>query len=125
MPCERTRRQLATVSQENGRLVIVIADKSKYHHAKLHAAWRLERQGRFGLDHPATLQPRVKPDRARLETNPAKLSPQCRLPTVGLGYRIGRKTIRPLVETECRACSSFSSILSAINYGIKNSFCGD
>jgi hypothetical protein len=30
--------QLETASQENGRRVVVIADNSKYHHAKLHAA---------------------------------------------------------------------------------------
>ena len=43
-------RQLETVSQENGRCVIVIAGNSKYHHTTLHAAWRLERRGRFGWD---------------------------------------------------------------------------
>lgn len=54
-------RQLETASQENGRRVIVIADNSKYPHAKLHAAWRLERRGRFGLDFLPPYSPELNP----------------------------------------------------------------
>jgi len=54
-------RQLETASQENGRRVVVIADNSKYHHAKLHAAWRLERQGRFSLDFLPPYSPELNP----------------------------------------------------------------
>lgn len=54
-------RQLETASQENGRRVVVIADNSKYHHAKLHAAWRLERQGRFVLDFLPPYSPELNP----------------------------------------------------------------
>ena len=53
--------QLETASQENGRRVVVIADNSKYHHAKLHAAWRLERQGRFSLDFLPPYSPELNP----------------------------------------------------------------
>ena len=66
--------------------------------------------GQIWLGLPATLQPRFKPDRVRLETNPAKRSPQCLLPTIGLGCRIGRKTIRPLVGTESRTYSSLPAM---------------
>ena len=54
-------RQLETASQENGRRVVVIADNSKYHHAKLHTAWRLERQGRFSLDFLPPYSPELNP----------------------------------------------------------------
>ena len=66
--------------------------------------------GQIWLGLPAILKPRFKPDRVRLETNPAKRSPQCLLPTIGLGCRIGRKTIRPLVGTESRTYSSLPAM---------------
>ena len=54
-------RQLEAASQEPGRRVIVITDNAKYHHAKLHAAWRLEQQERFCLDFLPPYSPELNP----------------------------------------------------------------
>jgi len=54
-------RQLEQVSQEAGRRVIVIIDNAKYHHAKLHAAWRQEQQARFALDFLPPYSPELNP----------------------------------------------------------------
>jgi transposase len=54
-------RQLENASQEAGRRVIVIIDNAKYHHAKLHAGWRQEQQGRFSLDFLPPYSPELNP----------------------------------------------------------------
>ena len=42
-------RQLRQCSRRAGRQVVVITDNAKYHHAKLHAAWRVEQEPEFRL----------------------------------------------------------------------------
>jgi len=54
-------RQLENASQEVGRRVMVIIDNAKYHHAKLHAAWRQEQQARFALDFLPPYSPELNP----------------------------------------------------------------
>jgi transposase len=54
-------RQLESASQEEGRKVVVIIDNAKYHHAKLHANWRQEREGRFRLDFLPPYSPELNP----------------------------------------------------------------
>lgn len=54
-------RELELASREAGRRVIVIVDNAKYHHAKLHAQWRDERQGRFDLDFLPPYSPELNP----------------------------------------------------------------
>ena len=41
--------------------MIVIIDNAKYHHAKLHANWREEHQGRFALDFLPPYSPELNP----------------------------------------------------------------
>ena len=54
-------RQLESVSTEAGRQVKVIIDNAKYHHAKLHAEWRQQKQGRFDLDFLPPYSPELNP----------------------------------------------------------------
>jgi transposase len=54
-------RELELASREAGRRVIVIIDNAKYHHAKLHAPWRDEHQGRFDLDFLPPYSPELNP----------------------------------------------------------------
>ena len=54
-------RALELASREEGRRVIVIIDNAKYHHAKLHANWREEHQGRFALDFLPPYSPELNP----------------------------------------------------------------
>ena len=53
--------QLEGASREAGRRVVVIIDNAKYHHAKLHAGWREQRQGQFGLDFLPPYSPELNP----------------------------------------------------------------
>jgi transposase len=54
-------RELELASRETNRRVIVIIDNAKYHHAKLHAQWREEHQGRFALDFLPPYSPELNP----------------------------------------------------------------
>ena len=54
-------RQLESASRNDGRQVMVIIDNAKYHHAKLHAGWREEQQGRFVLDFLPPYSPELNP----------------------------------------------------------------
>jgi transposase len=54
-------RELELASRETGRRVVVIIDNAKYHHAKLHAQWREEQQGRFELDFLPPYSPELNP----------------------------------------------------------------
>ncbi len=54
-------RQLENASREAGRRVVVITDNARYHHAKLHAAWREEQQGGFVLDFLPPYSPELNP----------------------------------------------------------------
>lgn len=54
-------RQLESASQEPGKRVVVIIDNAKYHHAKLHAVWRLEQQEQFCLDFLPPYSPELNP----------------------------------------------------------------
>ena len=44
-------RQLRRCSRRAGRRVVVITDNAKYHHAKLHADWRVEQEPEFVLSY--------------------------------------------------------------------------
>ena len=54
-------RELEAVSREAGCQVIVITDNAKYHHAKLHEAWREEQEPRFHLDFLPPYSPELNP----------------------------------------------------------------
>jgi transposase len=54
-------RQLERASRAPGRRVVVITDNAKYHHAKLHAGWREQQQGQFGLDFLPPYSPELNP----------------------------------------------------------------
>jgi hypothetical protein len=102
-------RQLETVSQENGRRVIVIAGNSKYHHTTLHAAWRLERRGRFGWD----FLPPSSPELTR--SSASGNEPGETVSTMPTSHdwpwlQNRSKKIRPLVGTEFRTCTSFPAM---------------
>ena len=53
--------QLESASREAGRRVVVITDNAKYHHAKLHVAWRELHQAQFGLDFLPPYSPELNP----------------------------------------------------------------
>lgn len=54
-------RQLRRCSRRAGRRVVVITDNAKYHHAKLHAAWRAEQEPEFGLSYLPPYSPDLNP----------------------------------------------------------------
>jgi hypothetical protein len=49
-------------SRRSGRRVVVISDNAKYHHAKLHAAWRAEQEPEFAFELLAALQSGPEPN---------------------------------------------------------------
>jgi transposase len=54
-------RQLRQCSRRAGRRVVVITDNAKYHHAKLHAAWRAEQEPVFVLSYLPPYSPDLNP----------------------------------------------------------------
>ena len=48
-------------SRRAGRRVVVIIDNAKYHHAKLHAAWRAEQEPDFTLSYLPPYSPDLNP----------------------------------------------------------------
>jgi DDE superfamily endonuclease len=54
-------RLLQRRSLKSRRRVIVITDNAKYHHAKLHSAWRQEHQPQFRLDYLPLYSPDLNP----------------------------------------------------------------
>ena len=54
-------RLLRRRSLNSRRRVIVITDNAKYHHAKLHSAWRQEHQAHFRLDYLPPYSPELNP----------------------------------------------------------------
>ena len=48
-------------SQKKGKRVMVITDNAKYHHAKMHKAWREELAPRFALDYLPPYSPDLNP----------------------------------------------------------------
>ncbi len=54
-------RLLERRSVKSGRRVIVITDNAKYHHAKLHRAWRQEHEPQFCLDYLPPYSPDLNP----------------------------------------------------------------
>lgn len=54
-------RQLRLRSLRSGRRVIVIADNAKYHHAKLHADWRVQQEPNFSLHYLPPYSPDLNP----------------------------------------------------------------
>ena len=61
LTCHAFLRQLAQASAGTGRRVVVISDNAKYHHAKLHRAWREQRAERFALDFLPPYSPDLNP----------------------------------------------------------------
>jgi len=53
--------QLRQRSRRAGRRVVVITDNAKYHHAKLHAQWRLEQEPEFALSYLPPYSPDLNP----------------------------------------------------------------
>ena len=54
-------QRLRLASAASGRTVIVITDNAKYHHAKLHQAWRQEQAPAFSLDYLPPYSPELNP----------------------------------------------------------------
>jgi DDE superfamily endonuclease len=54
-------RLLERRSLNSRRRVIVITDNAKYHHAKLHSAWRQEHEAQFRLDYLPPYSPDLNP----------------------------------------------------------------
>jgi transposase len=54
-------RLLERRSLNSRRRVIVITDNAKYHHAKLHSAWRQEHEAHFRLDYLPPYSPDLNP----------------------------------------------------------------
>src|ERR1700739_2777627 len=54
-------RLLRRRSLNSRRRVIVVTDNAKYHHAKLHSAWRQEHQAHFRLDYLPPYSPDLNP----------------------------------------------------------------
>jgi transposase len=54
-------QDLHKVSQVEGRRVVVISDNAKYHHARLHAAWREHLAPAFVLDFLPPYSPELNP----------------------------------------------------------------
>lgn len=54
-------QDLWSLSQCPGRRVLIITDNAKYHHARLHKQWRLERQDHFALDYLPPYSPDLNP----------------------------------------------------------------
>ena len=114
-------RQLETASQETGRRVIVIIDNAKYHHAKLHAAWRLEQQERFCLDFLPPYSPELNPiervwKRTRRNCLHNVYFPRLALVTETVEKQFARWS-KPNAEL-----AALCQLLSAINYGVEYSY---
>lgn len=54
-------RLLQERSRQEGRRVVVISDNAKYHHAKMHQAWRGAQAPDFALDHLPPYSPDLNP----------------------------------------------------------------
>jgi transposase len=54
-------RQIQEVAAGADRQVVLISDNAKYHHAKLHAAWRAEQAATFRLDFLPPYSPELNP----------------------------------------------------------------
>lgn len=54
-------KQLKRVSRCPGKRVVVITDNAKYHHGKLHKAWREQHAGGFSLDYLPPYSPQLNP----------------------------------------------------------------
>ena len=59
--CWTFLRHLRRISTRAGRRVVVIIDNAKYHHATLHAAWRLAQQPDFTLLFLPPYSPQLNP----------------------------------------------------------------
>ncbi len=59
--CWSFLRRLRRISARSGRRVVVISDNARYHHAKLHAAWRLAQQPAFTLLFLPPYSPQLNP----------------------------------------------------------------
>jgi transposase len=59
--CWNFLRHLRSVSLRSGRCIVVITDNAKYHHARLHRAWREEHADRFVLDYLPPYSPELNP----------------------------------------------------------------
>jgi len=59
--CWTFLRHLRRVSRRRGRRIIVIIDNAKYHHAKLHAAWRKRVAPDFTLHFLPPYSPQLNP----------------------------------------------------------------
>lgn len=54
-------KQLKTVSAKSGRKAVVILDNARYHHAKLHKAWRALHTGTLSLRFLPAYSPELNP----------------------------------------------------------------
>ena len=54
-------RQLRQCSRRAGRRVVIITDNARYHHAKLHAGWRIKQEPEFVLSYLPPYSPDLNP----------------------------------------------------------------
>lgn len=54
-------KRLRRISSRSGRRVVVITDNARYHHAKLHADWRIQQEPKFMLDFLPPYSPDLNP----------------------------------------------------------------
>ena len=54
-------KQLRRISSRSGRKVVVIIDNVRYHHARLHAAWREKSINKFALEFMPPYSPELNP----------------------------------------------------------------
>lgn len=59
--CWNFLRHLRAASGRSGRRVVVITDNAKYHHARLHRAWREQHAEHFALDYLPAYSPELNP----------------------------------------------------------------
>jgi transposase len=57
----RFLKLLKRVSRASGKRVVVITDNAKYHHGKLHKAWREQHSASFALDYLPPYSPQLNP----------------------------------------------------------------
>src|ERR1039457_1552910 len=82
-------------SRRPGQRVVVITDNARYHHAKMHKAWRDAQAPDFSLDYLPPYSPDLNPHRAGLEIDAQALSARPVFSNARQRYRGGRKGIQP------------------------------
>ena len=76
-------RQLRQCSRRVGRRVVVITDNAKYHHATVHAKWRVEQEPEFTLSYLPPYSPDLNPIERVWKLTRRLCLHNCYFPTLG------------------------------------------